>query len=122
LLFDAVRNFSLAKEAGAGRLIILHAKIVSRTEGVLYPDDLDDTFAALIALHKYRPNIISGERSCGSDKIAHRRRNQRGWPLSYMDPPAKFGGILNDPDMVVNSTVGYFSLCSACALRAPIVM
>ena len=73
-----------------------------------YPDDLDDTFAALTALASYNPSIIDGHVLSSIAKILTTQEMREGGPyrtwLVGNDAPAQW----QDTDIVVNGTIGYF--------------
>ena len=73
-----------------------------------YPDDLDDTFAALTALASYNPSIIDGHILSSIAKILTTQEMRAGGPyrtwLVGNDAPAQW----QDTDIVVNATIGYF--------------
>lgn len=72
-----------------------------------YPDDLDDTFAALAALYGYNPKIIDGAVLAQVAKLLIATEVAPGGPyrtwLMQSDMPE-----WRDVDIVVNSNVGYF--------------
>lgn len=73
-----------------------------------YPDDLDDTFAALSALSRYDPSIIDGHVLSAVAKLLSAQEISEGgpyrtWLIGDDAPPA-----WQDADVVVNSTIGYF--------------
>jgi hypothetical protein len=74
----------------------------------LYPDDLDDTFTALVALYKCRPAVISGDTLAAMAKLLINTEIETGGPYRTWIVAPNTVGISNDPDVVVNSTVGYF--------------
>jgi hypothetical protein len=73
-----------------------------------YPDDLDDTFAALIALQKHNPQLISGDALAAITKLLIGTEVKEGGPYRTWIISPNTKGPPNDPDIVVNSTVGYF--------------
>lgn len=73
-----------------------------------YPDDLDDTFTALIALFRYRPTLVPANAIAAAAKLLISTEVKEGgpyrtWLLSPLSTTVK-----NDPDAVINSTIGYF--------------
>ena len=72
-----------------------------------YPDDLDDTFAALIALQKYQPQLISGDVLAAITKLLINTETKEGGPYRTWIMPLNAKGPQNDPDIVVNSTIGH---------------
>jgi hypothetical protein len=80
-----------------------------RERGIfLYPDDLDDTFAALVALQRYQPDVISGNTLAAATTLLIDLEVNEGGPYRTWIMPSNTQRIANDPDMVVNSTIGYF--------------
>lgn len=73
-----------------------------------YPDDLDDTFAALTALVMHDTKAIDGEILSAVAKMLIKQEVQEGGPyrtwLVADDAPSKW----QDVDIVTNATVGYF--------------
>jgi hypothetical protein len=82
-----------------------------------YPDDLDDTFAALVALYKCKPFVISGEVLAAAAKLLINTETKEGGPYRTWIVALNAIGISNNPDVVVNSTVGYF--LSLLGVRSP---
>ena len=72
-----------------------------------YPDDLDDTFAALAALARHDPGIIDGHVLAAIATLLLAREAVVGGPYRTWivadDAPAPW----QDVDLVVNSTIGY---------------
>ena len=72
-----------------------------------FPDDLDDTFSALLALAQYDPTIIDGEVLAAATTILTQTETQEGgpyrtWLVAAPDEPWA------DIDLVANGTVGCF--------------
>jgi len=82
-----------------------------------YPDDLDDTFAALAALYKYQPDAISGDVLAAAVKLLINAETKEGGPYRTWIVAPNAIGISNNQDVVVNSTVGYF--LSLLGVRSP---
>jgi hypothetical protein len=82
-----------------------------------YPDDCDDTFAALAAIARHNGALIDGHALSAIAKILTGREIQEGGPyrtwLIANDAPEKW----RDVDPVVNSTIGYF--LSLISVRLP---
>jgi hypothetical protein len=73
-----------------------------------YPDDLDDTFAALAALARHDTTLIDGHAFSSIAKILTAQEvavggPYRTWLVGADAPPA-----WRDVDLVANSTIGYF--------------
>src|SRR5581483_3157393 len=73
-----------------------------------YPDDLDDTFVALIGLYEYDPNIIDGGVSAKIAKLLPLMETNPGGPYRTWIVSPDTGPEWHDVDMVVNSNIGYF--------------
>ena len=63
-----------------------------------YPDDLDDTFSALIAIHFTRPEFLTGENFIKITKLLGGAGPYQTWLYDTW----------HDVDTVVNSTISYF--------------
>ncbi|MBI2990417.1 MAG: hypothetical protein HYY51_04525 [Candidatus Magasanikbacteria bacterium] len=74
-----------------------------------YPDDLDDTFSALAALHSYNPDIIDGSILASVSNLLLTNEIQEGGPyrtwLLSSDADQKYR---EDVDFVVNINIAYF--------------
>ena len=69
-----------------------------------YPDDLDDTFCSLIALHKIRPHIIDAAALAHiSELLLNAEREENGPYETWV------GTIWPDIDPVVNANISYFA-------------
>lgn len=64
----------------------------------LYPDDLDDTFTALIAIHFTQPEFLTGDRFIEITKLLGHGGPYQTWVYDKW----------HDVDTVVNSTIAYF--------------
>lgn len=73
-----------------------------------YPDDLDDTFAALIALRRYQPSLIYADVLAAITKLLISCEVREGGPYRTWIVPPDTAGISNDADVAINGTVGYF--------------
>lgn len=73
-----------------------------------YPDDLDDTFAALAGLWLYDRAIIDERILAAMVKILTTTEVEVGGPYRTWILPGDDGGVWRDVDVVVNSTIGYF--------------
>lgn len=73
-----------------------------------YPDDLDDTFAALAAIARYDARALDGHAFAAIATLLTAHEVDEGGPyrtwLVHDDAPQKW----QDVDVVVNSTIGYF--------------
>lgn len=64
----------------------------------MYPDDLDDTFSALIAIHFTKPEFLTGENFIKITKLLGNAGPYQTWLYDKW----------TDTDTVVNSTIAYF--------------
>jgi hypothetical protein len=82
-----------------------------------YPDDLDDTFAALAAIAHYDDTIIDGKTLAAIVKLLIAQELNEGGPYKTWIVSNKSPGKWKDIDVIVNSTIGYF--LSLIGARAP---
>ena len=76
-----------------------------------YPDDLDDTFCSLIAIHKIRPEIIDETaRANIADLLAHAEKEKNGPYFTWAN------GIWNDVDPIVNANISCFAALSGATM------
>ncbi len=73
-----------------------------------YPDDLDDTFAALAALQQYDPKLVDGKVLASVAKILTALEIQEGGPYKTWIVGENADAKWKDVDIVVNSTIAYF--------------
>ncbi len=73
-----------------------------------YPDDLDDTFAALVALARHDVAIIDGHAIAAIAKMLTAREVDIGGPYRTWLVADAAAAKWQDVDLVVNSTIGYF--------------
>jgi hypothetical protein len=73
-----------------------------------YPDDLDDTFAALAALRQYDANLIDGKVFASVAKMLTALEIQEGGPYKTWLIDSNAGQEWQDIDLAVNSTIVYF--------------
>jgi hypothetical protein len=73
-----------------------------------YPDDLDDTFAALAALARHDPGLIDGKALASIVKMLTGLETKEGGPYRTWLVPESAPLVWQDVDLAVNSTVGYF--------------
>jgi len=73
-----------------------------------YPDDLDDTFAALIGLYLHDPTIISPKVLVYMTKLLIATESQVGGPYKTWLVPKTSTKEWLDVDIVVNSNIAYF--------------
>ena len=73
-----------------------------------YPDDLDDTFAALAALAQYDKRLITGKVLGATVQLLTSLEASEGGPYRTWLVSADAGPKWQDIDLVINSTVGYF--------------
>jgi len=72
-----------------------------------YPDDLDDTFCALAALHRFNKKIIKGNDIAVIVNLLLLCEQQEGGPYrTWLVPQDNF--LWSDCDVAVNSNVAYF--------------
>lgn len=76
-----------------------------------YPDDLDDTFAALIALRGLDPDILSGEVLACIAKLLTSTEAQEGGPYRTWLVKNQVDPAWQDVDLVVNSNISHFLSC-----------
>lgn len=72
-----------------------------------YPDDLDDTFAAIAALAQYNRDLIDGRAFSAIAGMLTGREVQEGGPYRTWLVPPNAPPAWQDTDIVVNSTIGY---------------
>jgi hypothetical protein len=73
-----------------------------------YPDDLDDTFCAFIALQRHNAELVDGVAQACAVKILLAAESQVGGPYrTWLVPPTSNPEWL-DVDVAVNANVGYF--------------
>lgn len=73
-----------------------------------YPDDLDDTFCALIALRQYDPSLISGETLASVVKLLIAAETETGGPYYTWLVGANAPKVWQDVDLAVNANVAAF--------------
>ena len=73
-----------------------------------YPDDLDDTFAALIALAGHDRKSIDARSLAAVARLLTASEIHAGGPYRTWLVPNNAPGAWQDIDLVVNSTIGYF--------------
>jgi hypothetical protein len=73
-----------------------------------YPDDCDDTFAALAAIARHNGALINGHAFSAIAKILTGREIQEGGPYRTWLVANDARTAWQDVDPVVNSTIGYF--------------
>ena len=73
-----------------------------------YPDDCDDTFAALAVLARHNSALIDGHAFPAIAKILTGREVQEGGPYRTWLVADDTSATWQDVDPVVNSTIGYF--------------
>lgn len=73
-----------------------------------YPDDLDDTFCALAALTKTRPDLFDGKVLGAVTQLLIDTESQEGGPYRTWLVDAQAGKIWQDVDVAVNANVAYF--------------
>lgn len=78
------------------------------TKKMPFPDDLDDTFCALAAIHKYKPALIDGAVMGSVVDILTAVEKQEGGPYRTWLVPDTADKIWLDIDLAVNANVAYF--------------
>jgi hypothetical protein len=73
-----------------------------------YPDDLDDTFAALSAIRRHDQNAIGGDGFAAIAKMLIATEIEEGGPYRTWLKPDNNPAVTRNADLVVNSTIGYF--------------
>jgi hypothetical protein len=73
-----------------------------------YPDDLDDTFAALAALLRHDPGVANGRALSSIAKILTAQEVSEGGPYRTWVVGNDMSLAWQGTDIVVNSTIGYF--------------
>jgi hypothetical protein len=73
-----------------------------------YPDDLDDTFCALIAIYQSDPKIIDGSVMAQIVTLLTTVEKKEGGPYKTWIVPNTSNKVWQDIDLAVNSNVGYF--------------
>src|SRR5476651_957181 len=80
----------------------------SEANSMPYPDDLDDTFCALAALHQYNPKIINGEAMAKIVQLLTHNEMTEGGPYITWLVTKKADKKWKDIDIAVNSNIAYF--------------
>lgn len=73
-----------------------------------YPDDVDDTFCALSAIYKYRPDIINGVALAKIITLLTVVEKEEGGPYRTWLVPENSKEVWKDIDLAVNSNIAYF--------------
>ncbi|HTH92977.1 MAG TPA: prenyltransferase/squalene oxidase repeat-containing protein [Candidatus Paceibacterota bacterium] len=74
-----------------------------------YPNDLDDTFAALLAIHTVRPSVIDEKMWVKIVNILTESETSVGGPYyTWITPHSHRSDLWNNTDIVVNCTVARF--------------
>lgn len=73
-----------------------------------YPDDLDDTFCALSALHQYDQALIDGRVLADIVKLLTTLETKEGGPYRTWLVPEPADKAWKDIDLAVNSNIAYF--------------
>ncbi|MEO8785043.1 MAG: hypothetical protein ABI221_01845 [Candidatus Saccharimonadales bacterium] len=84
------------------------SKAAKERQELPYPDDLDDTFCALIALHHYQPSLIDNQVLAQVTKLLVACEQQPGGPYYTWLAGASSSAIWRDVDVAVNCNVAYF--------------
>jgi hypothetical protein len=78
------------------------------TKDLPYPDDLDDTIAAFIALASCDPTYISGGTMAAIVSVLTTLETQEGGPYRTWLVPPDSPAVWTDVDMAVNCNIGFF--------------
>jgi len=73
-----------------------------------YPDDLDDTFCALIGIYKYDSKLIDGSAMAKIVNLLTAMEKKEGGPYKTWLVTESIDKVWKDVDLAVNSNVGYF--------------
>lgn len=73
-----------------------------------YPDDLDDSFCALSAIHRTAPKLTTGETLAQSVSLLTHTEAQEGGPYKTWLVPDSGPIAWHDVDLAVNSNIAYF--------------
>lgn len=73
-----------------------------------YPDDLDDTFCALVALYQYNPELIDGSAMAKIVTLLTAVEKKEGGPYRTWLVPHDADKVWKDVDLVANSNIAYF--------------
>ncbi len=73
-----------------------------------YPDDLDDTFCALLALHAHDASLVDGGRLAQAVRLLLATESQVGGPYRTWLVEAGAPQIWQDVDVAVNANIAYF--------------
>lgn len=84
------------------------AKSSPQRASLPYPDDLDDTFCALIALYRHDPSIINAECLGGVVRLLTAAEQQVGGPYCTWLVGSDTPKVWRDIDLAVNSNIAYF--------------
>lgn len=109
-------NYPLKKNIiEKGLLFLLENKSASFTWNYLarntaspYPDDLDDTFLALLALHIHNPQLVSESVLVENTNTLIACETNPGGPYFTWIVPNEMRPYWNNIDMVTNSTIFYY--------------
>lgn len=98
----------LAKEKGERGSFNYWSRRAKEHEMLSYPDDLDDTFAALGALALHDRSLIGGNALAQAVRLLTALEIKEGGPYRTWLVPADAPQKWRDTDIVVNSTIGWF--------------
>lgn len=104
---EKIANFLLAERSSYWSFNYWSKEEMSKHDFV-YPDDLDDTFAALTGLCLHDPRLITPEALAAMTKLLIKTESEVGGPYrTWLVPPGSEREWL-DVDVVVNSNIAYF--------------
>jgi hypothetical protein len=84
------------------------AKGTGERKRLPYPDDLDDTFCALIGLRQHDPSIIDGACLAKVVRLLVATESQVGGPYHTWLVDSNAPDVWHDIDLAVNSNIAYF--------------
>lgn len=73
-----------------------------------YPDDLDDTFCALIAIQQHNPKLLNGKVLASITKLLMQTEQAPGGPYRTWLVSEKADTVWHDIDLAVNANIAYF--------------
>ena len=107
LIRDRLADFLLAQRSPIGTFNYWAAAAPER-HSLPYPDDLDETFGALIGLYSHRPALINEAVLAQTVKLLTTVESTAGGPYrTWLVPPTAEATWL-DTDIAVNANIAYF--------------
>ncbi len=104
---ERLTKFLVAQKSGNGSFNYW-SRQSAEYNSIPYPDDLDDTFCALGALSKVRPDLIDGLVLAQISKLLITTEQKPGGPYRTWLIDASVGPKWQDLDLVVNSNIAWF--------------